>query len=115
MINNLYSSSPLINVSTGGSGPYINMSNPSAGMVRYNGNNSNLEVYDGSTWMTLGGITNLQVDPRLQTTVDWAQHKMAEDEEEARLRKEHPLLQDAYEQYKVTVELVKKHNIGEAL
>ena len=115
MISNLYSSSPLLYVSTGGSNPYINMSNPSAGMVRYDGNTSCLQVYDGSSWLPLSATTNLQIAPQLESVVAWAQRRMAEEEEEARLRKEHPLLQDAYDQYKVTVELVKKHNIGEAL
>ena len=41
---------PGLQVSTG-SPTYINMSSPSAGMVRYNGNN--MEVYDGVTWIQM--------------------------------------------------------------
>ncbi len=95
--------------------PYVNMSNPSAGMVRYNGSNYALEVYDGSSWMTLSVDVSINVDSRLTTVVDWAMRKMSEEAEEQRLIKEHPLLKDAHDQYRVTLELVKKHNIGEAL
>lgn len=115
MIKTIHSNSSLLTVYNNGSQPYVNMSNPSAGMVRYNGNASQLEVYDGSAWMSLGGTVSVGLDTRLDTVVNWAMVRMNEEAEEARLRKEHPLLQDAYEQYKVTVELVKKHNIGEAL
>jgi hypothetical protein len=47
MIKNITTSDYNIVVSTT-SGPYINLSVPSAGMVRYNG--SNMEVYDGAVW-----------------------------------------------------------------
>ena len=115
MIKTIHSNTSLIYVNSSGSQPYINMNNPSAGMVRYNGNSSQLEVYDGSSWMSLNSSVSLGVDSRLETVVNWAMNRMSEEAEEARLRKENPLLQDAYEQYKVTVELVKKHNIGETL
>lgn len=95
--------------------PYVNMGNPSAGMVRYNGSSYALEVYDGSSWITLTGDASINVDSRLTTVVDWAMRKMSEEAEEQRLLKEHPLLKDAHDQYRVTLELVKKHNIGETL
>ena len=92
--------------------PQINMSIPSAGMVRYNGNNLNLEAYDGSSWVQIGGTASLTVDIRLDTVVAWAHEKMAEEREEIELRK-HPLVKDSYDTYQTTLELVKKHNIGE--
>ena len=33
--------------------PYVNMNNASAGMMRYNGNNESVEVYDGASWLRL--------------------------------------------------------------
>ena len=113
MIKNLISNSPLIYVSNNSS-PYINMSNPSAGMMRYNGNSSSLEVYDGSSWMQMSNSASISVDTRLDTVVNWAVKKIAEEREELELRK-HPLAKDAYETYQTTLELVKKHNIGETL
>jgi len=91
------------------------MSNPSAGMVRYNGNLSSLEVYDGSVWsvwMQISGSASINVDSNLDTVVAWAVKKIAEEREEIELRK-HPLAKDAYDTYQTTLELVKKHNIGE--
>ena len=115
MIKNLTSNSSLIYVSSNSSsGPYVNMSNPSAGMMRYNGNTYNVEVYDGSTWMQINTSASIGVDSRLDTVVTWAVKKIAEEREELELRK-HPLAKDAYETYQTTLELVKKHNIGETL
>lgn len=90
------------------------MSNPSAGMMRYNGNTYNVEVYDGSIWMQINSSASIGVDSRLDDVVTWAVKKIAEEREELELRK-HPLAKDAYETYQTTLELVKKHNIGETL
>lgn len=115
MIKNLTSNSSLISVSHQSHfTPHVNMSNPSAGMVRYNGNLSTLEVYDGSVWMQISGSASINVDSNLDTVVAWAVKKIAEEREEIELRK-HPLAKDAYDTYQTTLELVKKHNIGETL
>ena len=115
MIKSLNSSSPLVYVSNQSHfAPYINMSNPSAGMTRYNGNSNSLEVYDGSTWMQISSDVSISVDSRLDTVISWAMKKMAEEREELELRK-HPLVKDTYDTYQTTLELVKKHNIGETL
>jgi len=61
--------------------PYVNMSNPSAGMVRYNGNNQNLEVYDGSSWLTLSGnFATVELDKDTRSLLEWAKAKRAEEE-----------------------------------
>ena len=60
--------------------PYVNMSNPSAGMMRWNGNSNNMEVYDGSTWMTLSGsVATVGMNPAAESAIDWAMKKMAEE------------------------------------
>jgi hypothetical protein len=88
------------------------MSSPSAGMVRYNGNISSMEAYDGSTWHQICNDITISVDHKLDTVVSWAHKKMTEEREELELR-DHPLVKDAYSTYQTTLELVKKHNIGE--
>jgi hypothetical protein len=86
-------------VTGGSSNPYINMSNPSAGMVRYNG--SNMEVYDGNSWLSIGSHQTVQLDARTQQILEWAEKRMME-ETSLRLRMErHPGLKDAYEKFKI--------------
>lgn len=79
--------------------PYVNMSNPSAGMVRYNGSNQNLEVYDGSSW--------LQIVTPSASIVAWALNKMAEEAELQQLAHKHPAVRAAYEAFKRAGEQLK--------
>jgi hypothetical protein len=90
------------------------MTHSKAGMTRYNGNSNSLEVYDGNTWVQISSDASIGVDSRLDIVVTWAMKKMAEEREELELRK-HPLVKDTYDTYQTTLELVKKHNIGETL
>ena len=88
-----------IMVTGGSSSPYINMSNPSAGMVRYNGNN--MEVYDGHVWISMGSHNTIQLDSRAQEVLHWAEQKMQEEANLKRRLDQHPGLKDAYERFKV--------------
>lgn len=88
--------------------PYINTSMLSAGQVRYNGSTQNIEVYDGTTWLTMTGSSPIvQLDPRAMRVLDWAEKKMSEEEDLERRMKDHPGLKDAYEQFKVMDALTK--------
>ena len=86
-------------VTGGSSNPYVNMHNPSAGMVRYNG--SNLEVYDGNSWLSMGSHQTIQLDGRAQELLAWAERKMLEEKDFARRMERHPGLKDAYEKFKI--------------
>lgn len=60
--------------------PYVNMSSPSAGMVRYNGNNQNMEVYDGTSWMTISGNSSIvDLNNDAKELLEWARLKRAEE------------------------------------
>jgi len=78
MINGLSSSGQFMYIHGGHSNnPYVNMGNPSAGMVRYNGNSNNLEVYDGSVWQTLSGsIATVGLQSNAEAAIQWAMDKM---------------------------------------
>ncbi len=81
---------------TGGSfsSPYVDMSRPSAGMVRYNG--SNLEVYDGNSWLVMSsGYPQVELDNNAQSVLSWARIKMAEEQRMQELAKKHPTIADA--------------------
>ena len=113
--------SNLLWVSTGGSTmPYINMNAPSSGMMRWNGNNNSIEVFDGSTnlWQPMYGKTaDIQLSPQIQAVMNWANLKMAEESEWEKLAKTNDAVNIALENMKkakqqldITAKLVKDHN-----
>ncbi len=88
--------------------PYINMSTPSAGMVRYNGNNQNMEVYDGSRWLTLAtGYPTIELTPEIQTLLDWARKKRAEEIERDFLAATNPTVKDLIRQIEEKEEQIR--------
>ena len=111
----------LLWVSTGGSTmPYINMNAPSSGMMRWNGNNNSIEVFDGSTnlWQQMYGKTaDIQLSPQIQAVISWAHLKMAEESEWQKLATTNDAVKIALENMKkakqqldITAKLVKDHN-----
>jgi hypothetical protein len=118
MIKDITGTGPFLKVIGGGNyTPYINMGNASAGMVRYNGNNYNLEVYDGSSWMTLSSnIASVGLDENATSAISWALAKMSEEAELEKLAKEHPAINIALDNLKkakiqldATIILSKEH------
>ena len=111
----------LLWVSTGGSTmPYINMNAPSSGMMRWNGNNNSIEVFDGSTnlWQQMYGKTaDIQLSPQIQAVMNWANQKMTEESEWEKLATTNDAVKIALENMKkakqqldITAKLVKDHN-----
>ena len=96
-------------VSGGSPSPtYINMSNPSAGMVRYNGNSNNIEVYDGSSWLTMQtSHTTIELDADTQMLLEWARKKRNEELEREQLAKTNPAIKDLVEQIKQKEDQIK--------
>lgn len=100
--------------------PYINMNAPSSGMVRYNGNTKNLEVFDGSSnvWIQMYGQTaDIQLSGDVLLTVNWAKKKIAEETEWEKLAETNDAVKIALENMKkakqqldITAKLVKEHN-----
>jgi hypothetical protein len=67
-------------------GPYVNMSNSSAGMVRYDG--ANLQVYDGNTWMTIAGSSaSVGINPVAEEAIDWVRQQMEKEKQLLELAK----------------------------
>jgi hypothetical protein len=96
--------------------PYVNNSNTSAGMVRYN--NNNLEVYDGAAWLTISGsVAGVGLNGAAESAIDWAMRKMAEEEAMMELANEYPAvkialanLEKAKQQLDATIILSKEHD-----
>ena len=84
-----------INVSNGiHSTLYIDMTRPSAGMVRYNGNN--FEVYDGNSWIIIpSGDAQVSLDGVTLESLQWVRRKMTEEKHLEELAKSHPSVADA--------------------
>jgi hypothetical protein len=94
-----------------GSWPYINMSNHSAGDVRYNGTISTLEVYDGMSWLPIQSAHALiEFDQDTYSVLNWARKKQAEEAERDKLAETNPTLKALIEQLKEKedqIEMVK--------
>ena len=98
------------------SGPYVNMSNPSAGLVRYDG--TNLQVYDGNTWMTVAGSSaSVGMNPVAEEAIDWVRRQMEEEKQLTELAKSSKAvsialenLNKAKEELKLIAILAKEHN-----
>lgn len=79
--------------------PYINMGTMSAGMVRYNGNNQNFEIYDGSTWMPMpSNYVSIEFDTDTRSIIEWARKKRNEEIERDRLAQTNPAIKDLIKQ-----------------
>lgn len=85
---------------------YINMSNPSAGMMRYNGNNT--EVYDGSSWLTMqSSHAVIEFDADTLSLLDWARKKREEERILEKLAQEHSSIKDLVDQINQKKEQIK--------
>ena len=76
--------------------PYISPGSISAGMMRYNPNSNNIEVYDGINWITLsGGYVQVGLDGPTLEAVEWVKRKMEQEKRLEELAKTHPGVADA--------------------
>lgn len=107
-VNSSYSNWPSFYNTVSGTG------NSLIGQVRYNGSSQNMEVYDGTNWLTLtASYPTIDLAPHVQAVVHWAQTKMAEEARLKELAAKHPAVADALaavaeaeEQVQVVVALV---------
>jgi len=96
--------------------PYVSMGTPSSGMVRYNGDNKKLEVYNGASWLQLGGnVASVGLIPDAERAIDWVMERiekerrwkqLAEDNKSVKLALEN--LNKAEEQLELIAILAKK-------
>lgn len=115
MIKGIMSSNPYISVGSTNY-PYFNTATPSAGLLRYNGNVSCIEVYDGSYWQQVHTFQDINLTPIANEILDWAKNKMQEEKLRTILASTHPAvaaalenLKRAEEQLQTTIHLLKEH------
>ena len=94
--------------SGGTSLPYIgsNSNNPLQGMLRLN--NSNIEVFDGSSWMMIGGgYPSVSLSGSAISALDWASKKMQEETRIQELAKDNVTIADAWTKYQEAQDQLK--------
>jgi len=120
MIHQINSSSSLLNVFVGSSSnTYINMNAPSSGMLRWNGVQNHMEVFDGgsNTWSPIyGSNASINLHHDAEEALKWAMRKMAEEKEWEQMAKTNKTLETALEnlnkareQMKITAHLVREN------
>jgi len=90
--------------------PQIYGNGQSAGQVRYNTTTQQMEVYDGSTWISISQTATVGLTAPAEEAIRWAQNKMAEEADlKARLER-HPGLKDAYEKFQIMDIMTREEN-----
>jgi len=86
-----------------GAQPYINMSSnqPMVGALSYDPSIGQIKVYDGNSWMSLGGgSATINLNPNAIGILKWAEKKMLEEAERERLAETNPTIRDLMDQIK---------------
>lgn len=109
MINNITAGPGIVVSGNHSTNPYISMTNPSAGLVRYNGNTQGVEVYDGSSWQRLDtGYPQVSLAPDVERLVQWAREKREEELKFKDLMSRHPGLKNLHDQLEMMKALCAK-------
>ena len=104
MINNIHPRGRYMQVIGGSASTYVNNYGGSQGVgnLRFNTSNQNLEVYDGTGWITMNmPDATVGLNDEAESLLDWARERRNEELElRARIEK-HPGLQEAYERLEI--------------
>jgi len=108
MIDHVYGGEFLAVISNKGSTPFINNSNPITGTVAYDSNSQTLKVYDGNSFITLGGgVANIHLTQNAINILKWAEQKMLEEAERNTLAEITPAIKNLMDQIKEKEEQIK--------
>lgn len=98
--------SPLLSTNQGGR-TYVSNNGPGSGIVRYNTQSQQLEVFDGQNWTQYYQDINLVLSQQIEYLLQWVDTKRAEDRELDRLCKEYPNLAEARQEFEILRRLVR--------
>jgi Xaa-Pro aminopeptidase len=100
MINSFTQSSKYVTAYMGSNNdPYFSMSAPSAGMLRFNGDSRQMEVYDGTSWRIMSGNSaSVSLNPDAEKAIDWALKKMQQEKDWYELASNNEAVRIALEQ-----------------
>lgn len=81
--------------------PYISPGSQSAGMMRYNTNSQNIEVYDGVGWQAFpNDYVTVALNADAESLLDWARQERDRQYQREQLIKDKPHLQKALDAIK---------------
>jgi len=89
-----------------GATPYINMNSqtPMVGTLAYDNGSQQLKVYDGNTWMTVGGgSATVNLTGQAISILKWAEKKMQEEKELIALAEKHPTIKSLVDEMNASV------------
>jgi hypothetical protein len=90
-----------------GAQPYISMSSgqPMTGAMTYDPGSQQMKVYDGNSWMTIGGgSATVNLTPNAISILKWAEKKMFEEQELKALCEKHPTINDIVVEMRTTMD-----------
>ena len=77
----------------------MNTQNPVCGMMRYNPNMTNVEVFDGNNWHVVStALPTVSLSPVTETIIAWAAKKMEDENYILGLSREYPAIKDLLDQ-----------------
>ena len=101
MIKSISSGSQHIQVSGGGSLPYMSPGAVGAGMLRYNPNLQQVEVSDGITWLSFNNSATIDLGYNSKQAIEWAYEKMQEERKLKELMAKHSGLKDLHDKFEM--------------
>jgi hypothetical protein len=102
MIKTLSSGSQHIAVIGGNPGaPPISPGAVGAGMVRYNPNMQQMEVYDGISWFGINSHVTIDLGMTSKQAIEWANQKMREEQRLKDLMARHPGLKELNDKFEM--------------
>ena len=76
------------------------------GQMRYNTVGNNVEVFDGTSWVIIGGHATVELSSYAASAIEWAAKKQREEEELDKLCNEHPALSKARNRFELLKRII---------
>ena len=110
MIKNISGGGKYLAVSSGSSSTYVNGYSNAQGVgnMRYNTSTQNIEIYDGSVWITMNsGYATVSLTSEAEQLLDWARKKRDEEMSLELLAMNNPTIKDLVNQVKEKQDQIK--------
>jgi hypothetical protein len=89
---------------------HIGNNGQSAGTMRWNTSGQQMEVFDGTTWISINQNVTVGLSYEAEEVLRWAGYKMREEDDLKKRMEKHPTLKHAYEQFKMIEILVHEED-----